>query len=148
MNTIEIAYREENTQLDKLLLNLDGTQPIGFGGMQGCSNTPQARLGKSKSTNVVENTVTERTEDLTLSFLPNPVSYKNVQLVVNNTDLGSLINIEVISISGRTIYRKEYKPNNSLNSKIDLDFNDPISGVFYVRVTQGSSMVQKRLIIF
>ncbi len=146
-NTLEVAYREGDTQLDKLVLNRDGVLPVGLGGPEGCSGAP-----KATDTLIVGDLSNGRTssdapEGLTLQLLPNPTSFNNVQLLVGNYDPETTFRVDLVNTAGSVVHSRKYSFLGEPSEIIKLDLANAINGIYFVRVFQGNSIVQKRLII-
>ncbi len=93
------------------------------------------------------NARTAGAEGLSVELLPNPTSYNNVQLVVGNYDPGTTFRIDLVNTAGITVHSQEYSARGAFDERVKLDLNNAINGVYFVRVFQGSSIVQKRLIL-
>ena len=93
------------------------------------------------------NARTAAAEGLGVELLPNPTSYNNVQLVVSNYDPGTTFRIDLVSTAGITVHSQEYSARGAFDERVKLDLNNAINGVYFVRVFQGNSIVQKRLIL-
>jgi hypothetical protein len=93
------------------------------------------------------NARTAGAEGLSVDLLPNPTSYNNVQLVVNNYDPGTTFRIDLVNTAGVTVHSQEYNARGATDEKVKLDLVNAINGVYFVRVFQGNSIVQKRLIL-
>lgn len=86
-------------------------------------------------------------EGLSLELLPNPTSYNNVELMVGNYDPGTTFRVDLVNTAGITMHSQEYSIQGATDERVRLDVRNPISGVYFVRVFQGDSIVQKRLIL-
>ncbi len=93
------------------------------------------------------NARTAGTEGLSLELLPNPTSYNNVQLMVSNHDPGTTFRVDLVNTAGITVYSREYSARGATDEKVKLDLVTAVNGVYFVRVFQGDSIVQKRLIL-
>ena len=87
-------------------------------------------------------------EKLSLELLPNPTSYNNIQLVVSNYEPETIFTIELVNITGNILFRQTHSSSGEAVEKIKLDALELNSGVYFMRVIQGSSIVQERLIIY
>jgi len=80
-------------------------------------------------------------EDSNISMYPNPTSGK-VVLTFKNVNLGDT-EIKVYTMSGQEVFRKEYRYDN----EIQLDLSDQVSGIYLVRIIQGSLIETRKLIL-
>ena len=88
-----------------------------------------------------------RTAGLGVELLPNPTSYNNVQLLVSNYDPGTTFRVDLVSTAGVVVYSQKYSMQGAADEKVKLDVPSSLSGVYFVRVFQGDSIAQKRLIL-
>ena len=93
------------------------------------------------------NARTAGVKGLSLELLPNPTSYNNVQLMLSNYDPGTAFRVDLVSTAGITVHSQEYSIQGAAGEKIKLNLASMTNGVYFVRVFQGSSVVQKRLIL-
>ena len=84
-----------------------------------------------------------------LELVPNPATYNNIQLVLNNYNDESALSIELINAMGNIVFSQGYVSSGDEVEVLKLDMVDDIgSGVYFVRITQGSSVVQERLVVY
>jgi PKD repeat protein len=107
------------------------------------SNSP-----KAVTTSTSARIDTEEFGEINLELLPNPTSFDNIQLSISNYDSGTSLLVELVNASGTLIMSQRYNTKGQSLENVRIEVADPINGVYFVRVTQGSSVVQKRLIVY
>ncbi|WP_420461394.1 T9SS type A sorting domain-containing protein [Neolewinella sp.] len=129
-NTIDFAYREDGTKLDKLFLTKGSSRPGGLGepaGNCGSAATQTASVNNEVPIDRfgVAATPTE------LSLFPNPVS-THLQLRLSSEYLGDA-EVIVTDLHGRRVSQRTYaKPANSL--QLQLDVTELPAGLYHLQV--------------
>ncbi len=105
-----------------------------------CSN--HASMGM-KGTIIVQNSsgVTESILPPAVSFYPNP-SNGNFKLEVSEVLLGNQAKLEVYSLTGKLVHAQAITEKKS-----SIWLNDPISGIYFIVVTNDEAVLTKKLII-
>jgi hypothetical protein len=90
------------------------------------------------------NTNTEDISMQTARIYPNP-AYDIVNIEINNTGGGEL-EIELMTVSGQVIYRKEYKNIRDPFVK-QIDLSGYAKGVYFMRIRQSGAVYNGKIIV-
>ncbi|MEO0731925.1 MAG: PKD domain-containing protein, partial [Bacteroidota bacterium] len=165
-NTIDFAYRESATKLDKLHLNLSGDLPTGLGedasncAMSLATTTIDRDLTTDASTREAPATVTSTAPavtDLTLPSLlgveegltneltlfPNPTNgLLNFRLQSNHRGVTEAM---VLDLSGRVVATHRYdKGTDRLQDRLELDHLP--AGTYLLRITEGGRHLNRKFV--
>ena len=78
----------------------------------------------------------------TLSVYPNPV--RSGMLYISGLDYGDSTNVEIVSILGKTVMSKTYKDSTK---DLSINVQDLDSGVYFIKLSQGSGTHTTKVII-
>jgi hypothetical protein len=76
------------------------------------------------------------------NIFPNP---NNGTFTIRFNDLSDDYSVEVFDISGRIVFEDYYTQSSNLEQTISID--KPSSGVYFVNVKSGSSIITEKIII-
>jgi hypothetical protein len=74
-----------------------------------------------------------------LKIYPNP---NNGSFIINIPDQNSTTQVEIITISGKTIYNQQFETN-----KMEINMNRYTKGIYFVKVRSGNKIYHSKLII-
>ena len=136
-HTFHLWMREDGVQVDKIVLALDPTQPIGTGPQQSalanCATNQAAPLQNPTSSGQVFGLVNpdpEDLEDFELLVYPNPFSREFFFEIQSRNHQFEQIDIRILDVMGREVYtQKDVQPNTRVQLGQQLT-----KGIYILRV--------------
>ncbi len=146
-NTIDFAYRESGTLLDKLYLAKGGSQPVGTGGAAtNCNSNPTA-LAVTTLLDTGDRADSKKAEVVPipreLSVYPNPVA-DELRLDLSS-DFSGRVDILLTDVTGRRIQEFHYDKAGD-NLRAELNVADLPSGIYRIQVIEGNHQLVKAFI--
>ena len=140
-NAITIGTREDNAQLDKLYVTLDGSQPTGEG--DGASNCGNARTASTANVPLVDEKVTDVLQP-TLSAYPNPSNGSiTVKLPDGDQQTGVLT---LTDVSGKVVHRQVVGDAGNVPS-LSIPTNQLRGGMYLLRWQQEKDQQTFKLFV-
>ena len=136
-NTIDFAYREDGTRLDKLFVTKGSSRPGGLGEpASNCgSSTAQATVARTETPLDPFTEVSATTE---LALFPNPAGARlHLQL---STDYMGDAEVIVTDLHGRRVSQRTFTKDGE-TLRLELDVAELPSGLYHLRVLMGDRRV-------
>ncbi|CAH0999300.1 hypothetical protein LEM8419_00598 [Neolewinella maritima] len=131
-NTVDFAYREDGTRLDKLFLTKGTTIPTGLGNPASNCSAQVAQAGVASVE--AEAAFDDASAAPELSLFPNPVSDR-LQVQLRDAFTGT-VNVVLTDVHGRRVSILSYeKPAERL--QLELDVTDLPAGLYHLQTIAG-----------
>ncbi|WP_277481372.1 malectin domain-containing carbohydrate-binding protein [Catalinimonas alkaloidigena] len=147
-NTIEFAYREDGTQLDKLHLNTSGVQPGGLGGAatNACFANEVAALKLAegdKGLVLTEADLREQIDEIPIMVGTYPNPFMDYMTVEFNQALQGEVSIMISSMTGSIIMDEKIMMNGE--TAIALDLSTLASEAYILRISHDQFVVDRKI---
>ncbi|PPK85032.1 putative secreted protein (Por secretion system target) [Neolewinella xylanilytica] len=143
-HTVDFAYREAGTWLDKVYLNTTMEMPEGMGEPgQNCGGTVAAaeRAGVNPGPEITAGT--ERYTEAAISLFPNPTS-DQVQLLVKSEGAGQVV-VVITDNMGRRIAERVLPGDTQLH-RVEFDVHAFPAGMYHARILEGDQQTVRSFI--
>ncbi|MDF9796581.1 PKD repeat protein/N-acetylneuraminic acid mutarotase [Catalinimonas alkaloidigena] len=121
-HTLDIAYREDGTDLDKLLISTDGNVPNGFG---------ESATNCGGGTN-------QEAELTSINIFPNAMEESPYLNVHSTKEFGKTVSVTLLDQAGKTVM-EHVRVTRATNTQLTLDFSEmPLAqGIYILRITEN-----------
>ncbi len=148
-HTLDIAYREDGADLDKLYLTANGIGPEGLGEM--ATNCSEAlRIAKNDKTSQTADLPTEFSEDecencSDIFVYPNPTENGQVYIDLLNMQSYKSFELRVINTQGQILQRHAVNDTEHIK-QMQIDLGNAGSGIYLIQIITKDQVYQKQIV--